>query len=93
MSLEKTVVIDQITVAEDGDVFYREVTRILEGGKELTKTYHRTSLHPGDSLTGLPEKVVAIATTVWTPEVVAAYQAKLAELAAEFAAQQTDGQA
>jgi hypothetical protein len=48
---------------------------------ELTKTYHRTSLTPGQDLTGQPAQVVAIANTVWTAEVIAAYQAMLAEQA------------
>jgi hypothetical protein len=56
-------------------VLYREATRIIEDGNELTKTYHRTSLTPGQDLTGQPEKVVAIAQAAWTPEVVAAYEA------------------
>jgi hypothetical protein len=56
---------------------YREATKIIEDGVELTKTYHRTSLTPGQDLTGQPAQVVAIANTVWTDEVIAAYQAQL----------------
>ena len=73
--ITKQTVIDQITVQENGIILYREATRIMEDGKELTKTYHRTSLTPGQDLTGQPEKVVAIAQAAWTPEVVAAYEA------------------
>ena len=73
--ITKEKVIDQITVTENGIILYREATRIMEDGKELTKTYHRTSLTPGQDLTGQPEKVVAIAQVAWTPEVVAAYEA------------------
>ena len=76
MSLTKQAVIDQITVTEHGIVLYREATRIIEDGKELTKTYHRSSLTPGQDLTGQPANVVAIANTVWTAEVIAAYQAQ-----------------
>lgn len=75
MSIEKVKVIDQITVIENGIVLYRESTKIIEDGKELTKTYHRSSLTPGQDLTGQPANVVAICNTVWTPEVIAAYQA------------------
>jgi hypothetical protein len=85
MSLTKQTVIDQITVQENGIILYREATRIMEDGKELTKTYHRTSLTPGQDLTDQPEKVVAIAQAAWTPEVVAAYEA--AQLASQLAAQ------
>lgn len=75
MSLTKQTVIDQITVTENGTVLYREATKIIEDGVELTKTYHRSSLTPGQDLTGQPDKVIAIAQAAWTPEVIAAYQA------------------
>ena len=79
MSLTKTTVIDQITVTENGIILYREATRIMEDGKELSKTYHRSSLTPAQDLTGVPANVVAICNTVWTAEVIAAYQAAQAE--------------
>ena len=72
--ITKQTVVDQITVTENGIVLYREATKIVEDGVELTKTYHRSSLTPGQDLTGQPEKVVAIAQAAWTPEVIAAYQ-------------------
>jgi len=75
MSLTKTTAIDQITVCENGIVLYREATRIMEDGKELSKTYHRSSLTPAQDLTGVPANVVAICNTVWTAECIAAYQA------------------
>jgi DNA-binding transcriptional LysR family regulator len=75
MSLTKNTTVDQITVTENGIVLFREATRIMEDEKELTKTYHRTSLTPAQDLTGVPANVVAICNTVWTPEVIAAYQA------------------
>ena len=74
MAIEKQVVVDQITVTENGTILYREATKIIEDGKELTKTYHRTSLTPGQDLTGQPAQVTAIANTVWTDEVVTKYQ-------------------
>ena len=77
--ITKETNVDQITVTENGIVLYREVTRLIEDGKELTKTYHRTSLTPGQDLTGQPEKVVAICNTAWTEEVIAAYQAQQEE--------------
>ena len=83
MSLTKQAVIDQITVTENGSILYREVTRIMEDGKEISKTYHRSSLTPAQDLTGVPANVVAICNTVWTAECIAAYQA--AQAAAEAA--------
>ena len=79
MSLTKQAVIDQITVTEDGTVFYREATKIFENDVEISKQYHRSSLTPAQDLTGVPANVVAICNTVWTAEVIAAYQAEQAE--------------
>ncbi len=86
MSLTETKVIDQITVTENGTVLYREATRILKDGEQIAQTFHRTSLTPGQDLTGQPVQVVAIAQAAWTTEVVAAYQA---QVAAQQAAVQT----
>lgn len=74
MALSKSTVVDQITVNENGIVLFREATRILEDGVELSKTYHRSSLTPGQDLSGVPDNVVAICNAAWTPEVVAAFQ-------------------
>ena len=78
MSLTKQTVVDQITVQENGTILYREATRIMEDGVQLSQTYHRSSLTPAQDLTGIPANVVAICNTVWTAEVVAAYQAEVA---------------
>ena len=75
MSLTKTTVVDQITVEENGIVLYREATKILEDDVEISKKYHRSSLIPGQDLANQPANVVAICNTVWTPAVIAAYQA------------------
>jgi hypothetical protein len=75
MSLTKTTVVDQPTVTENGIVLYREATTIFEDGVEISKKYHRSSLTPGQDLTGVPANVAAICNVAWTPEVVAAYQA------------------
>ena len=86
MSLTKQTVVDQITVTENGIVLYREATRIMEDGNQISQTFHRSSLTPAQDLTGVPANVIAICNTVWTPEVIAAYQA--AQVAAEAARNQ-----
>ena len=78
MSLTKTTTVDQITVTENGVVLYREATRIMEDGNQISQTYHRSSLTPAQDLTGVPANVVAICNTVWTAECIAAYQAQIA---------------
>ena len=76
MALTKETVVDQITVTENGIVLVREVTRIMEDGKELSKQYHRSSFVPADDVSGQPANVQAIASAAWTPEIIAAYQAQ-----------------
>ena len=77
MALSKETKVDQITVTENGIVQYREVTRILENGVQLSQSYNRSSLAPASDLSEVPANVAAICNVAWTPEVIAAYQASL----------------
>jgi hypothetical protein len=76
MALTKEVVVDQITVTENGTVLVREVTRIMEDGTELSKQYHRSSFVPASDVSAQPPNVQDICNVVWTESVVAAYQAQ-----------------
>jgi hypothetical protein len=77
MALTKETVVDQITVTENGIVLYRQATRIMEDGNQISQTYHRTSLTPGQDLTGQPANVTAICNAAWTEAVITAYQAQV----------------
>jgi hypothetical protein len=77
MALTKEQVIDKIEVVENGALQVREVTRIMEDGKELSKSYHRWSFSPGSDVSNQPANVQAIAAAAWTAEVIAAYQAQV----------------
>lgn len=90
MSLQETKSVDQITITENGTVLYREATRITRDGEQIAQTYHRTSLTPGQDLTGQPAQVVAIANVAWTPEVIAAYEADQVAAAQAMAAAQPE---
>lgn len=79
MALTKEKVIDQITVTENGIILYREATRIMEDGVELSKTYHRSSLVPEADLSSVPDNVATICNVVWTPEIISAYKAQAAQ--------------
>jgi hypothetical protein len=81
MSLTKTTTVDQITVNENGVILYREATRIMEDGNQISQTYHRSTITPSQNLIGVPANVVAICNLTWTAEVIAAYQADMAERA------------
>lgn len=76
-------VIDSINVTEVGCIEVRRADKVLRDGQEIAKTYHRHVLTPGTDLTGQDERVVAVAIAVWTPEVVAAYQAPEADPAVD----------
>ena len=79
MALTKEIAVDQITVTENGIVLVREVTRIMEDGKELSKTYHRASFAPESDVSAQPQNVQDICNIVWTQEVISAYQAQQTE--------------
>jgi hypothetical protein len=78
MALTKQQVIDKIEVVENGSLQIRQVTKIMEDGKELSSSYHRWSFAPGDDVSDQPANVQAIAAAAWTAEVIAAYQAQVA---------------
>jgi hypothetical protein len=73
--LEKIVVVDRIEVVENGAVQVRTKTAIMEDGRQISGTYHRHVVAPGDDYSGEDERVQAICAATHTPEVVAAYKA------------------
>ena len=78
MALTKETIVDKIEVLEDGQVQVRTATRVMEDGVQLSSSFHRHVLAPGDDLTGQDARVSAIATATWTAEVVTAWEAKVA---------------
>ena len=79
MALEKQVVVDLIEVIENGCVQVRTKTAILEDGKQISGTFHRHVVAPGDDYSQEDARVKAICAAMHTPDVVAAYQASLAQ--------------
>ena len=73
--LEKIIVVDRIEVIENGSVQVRTRTSILEDGKQISGTFHRHVVAPGDNYSAEDAKVQAICAAVQTPEVIAAYKA------------------
>ena len=76
MALSKTIVVDKIEVLEMGQLQVRTATVVAEDGAELSRAFHRHVLEPGADLSGQADRVAAIATATWTPEVVAAWDAQ-----------------
>jgi hypothetical protein len=77
MALEKTVGVDQIEVVGIGTVQVREATVITEDGKQISKTYHRHCVTPGQDYSAEKPRVQAICAAVHTAECIAAYQAQV----------------
>jgi hypothetical protein len=84
MALNKTTVTDKIETLENGTIQVRTATRIDEDGTQLSQSFHRHVLAPADDLTNEDAKVVAIANAIWTPEVISAYEAMMAEQEAKM---------
>jgi len=60
----------------------RTRTSILEDGQQISGTYHRHVVAPGDDYSNQDARVQAICAAMHTPEVIAAYRAAQATLAA-----------
>ena len=55
----------------------RTATIVERDGVEVGRQYHREVFHPGSDVSAAPGEVQAIAGALWTPEVIAAYEASL----------------
>jgi len=75
MSFEKTISVDLIEVIENGSIQVRTKTAIKENGIEISSQFHRHVVAPGDDVSGEDAKVQAIAASIHTAEVIAAYVA------------------
>jgi hypothetical protein len=73
--LEKIVSVDLIEVIENGSIQVRTKTAIKEDGVEISSKFHRHVVAPGADYSAEDAKVQAIAASIHTPEVIAAYQA------------------
>ena len=74
MALEKVTSVDLIEVIENGSIQVRTKTAIKEDGVEISSKFHRHVVVPGADYNAEDAKVQAIAASIHTPEVIAAYQ-------------------
>ena len=88
MALTKTIEYDSITVTQPySAVGVRKATVIKEDGVELSRSFERYFLTPGNlddsdnlvdtDISSEPAEVQAVCNAVWTTDVKAAYKAKL----------------
>ena len=76
--LEKKVSYDQ-QITEIGVIQVRRITRIFEDGKELSKSYHRHCVAPGDYTNNEDKRTKKIAGAIHTPEVISDYNSLVDE--------------
>ena len=77
MTLEKVQIVDRIEVLETGVVQVRTKTAIMEDGKQISGTFHRRVVAPGDDYSKQDARVQAICKATHTAAVMAAYKAAL----------------
>ncbi len=65
------------SITESGHIQVRKITRIMEDGKELSKSYHRHVVSPGDDTTGQDARTIKLAKAIHTKEVIVAYGASI----------------
>jgi len=73
--LEKVEIVDRIEVLENGCIQVRTCTRIMEDGKQISNTFHRHVIAPGDTYSGEVQRVKSICAATHTTETIAAYKA------------------
>jgi len=80
MELEKITKADKVeVVGQYYHVQVRTATIILDDGVEVSRSFNRHVVAPGDDYSQEEQFVQGICAAVHTPEVVAAYQAHLAD--------------
>ena len=75
MALTKSTTTDRIEVLEMGQLQIRTATIIDEDGTELSRTFHRHVLVPGDDTSAESQRVQDVAAATWTAQVVADWDA------------------
>ncbi len=77
MSIIKEKTIDRMEILENGVIQIREITRIIEDGVIISRTFHRYVLAPGVDISSEPQKIKDLAGFIWTQDVKDAYLASL----------------
>jgi hypothetical protein len=76
--LEKITAADLIEVLENGSIQVRTKTAIMEDGKQISNTFHRHVVAPGDDYSAEDARVKAICKATHTAAVIKAYNAATA---------------
>tara|TARA_B100001123_G_C14834087_1_gene837365 strand:+ start:345 stop:620 length:276 start_codon:yes stop_codon:yes gene_type:complete len=78
MNIVKEIKNDRIEiVGKYRQLQIREKILILENGEEISSSYHRYMLSPGDDLSNQTDEIKKICESVWTDEIKKAFQLEL----------------
>ena len=75
MALTERTEVGQRTVLPDGQIQVRTDTVIERDGVEISRSYHRHVVAPGDDVSREDASVQTVANAVHTADVIAAYRA------------------
>ena len=75
MALTEDTIVDSIDVLHDGQIQVRRADRIFRDGVEISKSYHRHVVSPGDDLSKEDQRVADIGAVVHTADVITAFKA------------------
>ena len=76
--IDKQVSYDH-SLTENGHIQVRQITRLIEDGKEVSKTYHRHVVSPGDDYSCDDERTKKIAAAFHDEATIKAYKDKIAK--------------
>jgi len=79
MALEKVISVDLIEALENGTVQVRTKTAIMEDGKQISGSFHRHVVAPGDDYSKEDTRVQGVCAALHTAQAVAAYKAAQTE--------------
>jgi hypothetical protein len=73
MALSEKTIIDKIEVLENNSIQVRTANIIEKDDVEISRTFHRHVVNPSYDISGEDAKVQAIASAIWTEEIIEAY--------------------
>jgi hypothetical protein len=73
MALTEKTIIDKIEVLENNSIQVRIANVIEKDAIEITRTFNRHVVNPGDDISQQDLKVQAVCNAIWTEEIIAEY--------------------
>ena len=75
MALTEDTIVDSIDVLPDGQIQVRKANRVFRDGVEISKSYHRHVVSPGQDLSKEDSRGAEFGAVVHTAEVIEAFKA------------------